>query len=67
MQRAVSLSVPASEPISEKAVIAIEWMLTQAKVSAEPGGGLTWEIELDGYSYSMTVDRDGHVRATCAD
>ena len=67
MQRAVSLVVPPTAEVAEKAIIAIEWMLTRAKVSAEPGGGLTWEIELDGYSYSMTVDRDGNVRATASD
>jgi hypothetical protein len=66
MQHAVSLVV-GPQQVSEKAIAAIEWMLTLAKVTAEPGGGLTWAIELDGYSFSMTVDRDGSVRATASD
>lgn len=67
MQNAVSLRVPPNKQIAEKAITAIEWMLTQATVSAEADGGLTWEIELDGYSYSMTVDCEGKVRATASD
>jgi len=61
------LAVPAHLQVSEKAIGAIENMLARAIVKAEPGGGLTWEIELDGYTYSMTVDRDGNVRATASD
>lgn len=67
MQRSVSLNVPPNAAISEKAITAVEWMLVRAKVTAEVGGGLTYAIELDGYSYSITVDRDGNVRATESD
>ena len=62
----MQLAIPAHLQISEKAIGAIENMLKRAIVTAEPGGGMTWEIEMDGYTYSMTVDRDGNVCATAS-
>jgi hypothetical protein len=63
----MKLTIPPHLAISEKAIAAVEHMLANAAVIAEPDGGLSWAIELDGYSYGMTVDRNGSVRATVSD
>lgn len=64
MQNAVSLRIPPQAEIAEKAIVAIEWMLTRAKVTAGLDGGLTWSIELDGHAFEIEVDRDGAVRSS---
>lgn len=52
-------------PVSEKAITAIVHMLENARWKATgPDGGVEWIIELDGHSYTMSIDRDGVVRGT---
>lgn len=63
----VQIDIPQHLNIADKAIGAIEQMLEQSKVIAEPDGGLSWGIELDGYTFAMTVDRNGKVRATVSD
>lgn len=62
--RLAPTSNPSSLVVSEQALLAIEKMLDRHRIEPTREGGLIWSVELDGHSFSLTLDRHGRVRAS---
>lgn len=57
-------STGGSQAVSEAALLTLEQMLDEQKITAASDGGLIWSVYIDGHSFSLTLDRHGRVRAS---